>query len=129
MTGSWAKPWDSLTKLSQITRPSDRYAVVEEDDDGRNFNMGSWMPDIRIKPQPYIHGGDPLTIRHGRSGKSCFAFVDGHAEQRKWSNEVSGYFRALKKRGEIVGFRTYRPASEDGKDDIRWLYKGWARKK
>ncbi|MFA5292127.1 MAG: prepilin-type N-terminal cleavage/methylation domain-containing protein [Phycisphaerae bacterium] len=125
-SSTYAKAWDSLTNLVQIRRPSEKYVMVEETDP-RNYNMDSWMPDIN-KTDMTI-SADPITVRHSRSSRSCFAFADGHAMQRSWSIELSKLFASYEKTKTPYPFRVFRAATEDGKNDILWVYNCfWAKK-
>lgn len=126
-TGSWKKPWDSLTKISQVRRPSEKYVMMEEDDT-RAYNMDSWMPVITVSGQRITYQYDPLAVRHNGFAKSCFAFADGHGEQHRWSNETANYFAGFRKTGGTYKWTLFTPATDTGKEDIKWLYNGWARK-
>lgn len=124
-TSSYSRPWDSLTNLSQIRRPAEKYVMVEETDP-RDYNMDSWMPRIVLDPASL--SDDPLTVRHSSSSRSCFAFADGHAEQKRWSMEFIRHFQYYEKTKTTYGFQTFRAVSEEGINDISWLIKGWAKK-
>jgi prepilin-type N-terminal cleavage/methylation domain-containing protein len=116
--------WKSHTKLSQIKRPVSKYVFVE-DNEARPYNEGSWKPVLNNDPtNPYILY-DPLVIRHARSSRSCYAFADGHAEQRSWSVTTRQKFESQQKEGNYMKFDVYAPQTDDGKEDIRWLYSGW----
>jgi hypothetical protein len=122
MGGSYKKPWDSLTKLTQIKRPVEKYVMVEETDP-RYYNMDSWMPVITSTDI----SSDPLSIRHNKVSKSCFAFADGHSEQKSWCTEFIRYFRYYEETNTTYGFRLFTPTTTGGKDDLAWLLKGWAK--
>jgi prepilin-type N-terminal cleavage/methylation domain-containing protein len=135
VTGSFRKDWDSLTKIAQVKRPSEKYVVIEEDDT-RDYNMNSWLAEITAAGMPtrtktaasetaYNH--DPMAIRHNGLVKSCFAFADGHGEQHRWSDETVKKFAGFKKTGGTYIDIKYTPTTEGGKKDIEWLYNGWAR--
>ena len=112
-TGSYKKNWDSLSKLSQIKQPSEKMVFVEEKDP-RDYNMDSWMLDAA----PGKLEGDPVPVWH--LGTGCFAFADGHAEQKRWSKETTDFYK------NRTGFATYEPETDEGIADTEWLAKGWA---
>jgi len=114
-SGPYKKNWDSLSKLSEIKRPVEKLVFVEEKD-FRNYNMDSWIVDAENERAE----GDPIPVWH--AGKCCFAFADGHSEQRRWAEETVEFYKGL------TGFAVYIPETEGGKEDIRWLARGWAGK-
>lgn len=112
-TGSYRKNWDSLARLSQVRSPSEKLVFVEEKDP-RDYNMDSWMLDaVKGKLE-----GDPVPVWHLQSG--CFSFADGHAEQRKWSDETGDFYK------NRTGFGTYTPQTDAGIEDTEWLARGWS---
>lgn len=113
-TGSYHR-WDCLTKMSQVKRPTEKYVFMEEND-FRDYNMGSWMPFIDTNA--YTFAGDPLGVWH--LGKSSLGFADGHCEQKKWSEEFYDYFVNFDK------WQTKRIVTVEGKEDMEWLKNGWA---
>jgi len=131
MTGSYKKPWDSLTKTAQVRRPSGKYVVIEEDDT-RAYNVDSWEPVITVtgfnNATTTTYQYDPLAVRHSGYTKSCFAFADGHGEQHRWSDETVKFFSGFKKTGGTYEWRLYKPETDTGKKDLEWLYNGWSRK-
>ncbi|OHB58724.1 MAG: hypothetical protein A2Y12_20210 [Planctomycetes bacterium GWF2_42_9] len=131
MTGTYKKPWDNITKTSQIKRTSESYVFMEEDDT-RAYNVDSWEPVITIKG---VKGAakttfqyDPLAIRHSGYTKSNFAFADGHSEQRRWSKETIDFFAGYKKTGGSYQWRVFEPTTEPGRLDVEWLENGRAKK-
>lgn len=112
-TGSYKKPWDSLTSLTQIRNPSEKIVFTEEKDP-RDYNMDSWMVDAT----PGKLEGDPIPVWHLGSG--CFAFADGHAEQKKWSKETFDFYK------NRIGFATFEAETEEGIADTEWVARGWA---
>lgn len=66
--------------FSQIKRPAEKYAFVEEKDP-RGYNAGSWALD---EPQKYDKWDwtDPLAIWHNK--KSSLGWADGHATMQRW---------------------------------------------
>lgn len=71
--GSGKRP---VKKLSQLWRPADNFAFVEESDP-RGLNINSWV--MYINQQRWI---DPLTVWHGEQG--TIGFADGHAVLHRW---------------------------------------------
>ena len=113
-TGTFHR-WDCLTKVSQVRRPSDKYVFIEENE-FRDYNMGSWMPFFDIDNNSF--GGDPMGVWH--LGKSSLGFADGHCEQRKWSKEFYDHFI------EFEEWTTRQFTTVKGIEDLEWLVKGWA---
>jgi prepilin-type N-terminal cleavage/methylation domain-containing protein len=112
-TGTYKKNWDSLTRISDVKTPS-RKIVFTEEKDPRDYNIDSWMLDaVKGKLE-----GDPVPVWHMASG--CFAFADGHAEQKKWSQELSVFYKDRK------GFSTFNAVTEEGIADTEWLALGWS---
>ncbi|MFM7102427.1 MAG: type II secretion system protein [Verrucomicrobiota bacterium] len=64
------------TKETDADRPTDTMLFVEESDP-RGWNIGTWVIDVGTRGWV-----DPFAIFHG--SVSDFAFLDGHAEQRRW---------------------------------------------
>lgn len=63
-------------RMSELWRPSDNYAFVEESDP-RGLNINSWV--LYLNQNRWI---DPLTVWHFDQGN--IAYADGHAEQHRW---------------------------------------------
>jgi len=111
--------WRIFNKISEVTRPSESYVFVEENDQ-RLYNMDSFLLD----PDGNDDGDywwDPLAVWH--KGASSFSFADGHAEQRHWSDETVGEF-GLADEGS---YSPWRPVTAGGIDDLNWTQAGWAR--
>jgi prepilin-type N-terminal cleavage/methylation domain-containing protein/prepilin-type processing-associated H-X9-DG protein len=69
------------TKLSEIKRPTDTFAFVE-DSDSRGYNVGTFQVNYNgINNITFV---DPIALYHGDVNTMCFA--DGHAEHRKWTD-------------------------------------------
>jgi prepilin-type N-terminal cleavage/methylation domain-containing protein/prepilin-type processing-associated H-X9-DG protein len=131
MTGTYKRPWNNITKTSQIKRSSESYVFMEEDDT-RAYNVDSWEPVITISG---VNGDskttfqyDPLAIRHSGYTKSNFAFADGHSEQHRWSKETIDFFAGYRKTGGSYQWRVFEPMTEMGKLDIEWLERGRPKK-
>ncbi len=109
--------WDAnnlitFKKEGQISRPSDSMVFVEEADP-RNYNRGTWV--ISVLPSPgWI---DPFAIFHGNW--STFAFMDGHAEGRKWTEP--GVIRAAQ--ASARGQSSFNwPGGTRQNPDFVWVY-------
>ncbi|MCG3128179.1 MAG: hypothetical protein CHACPFDD_03055 [Phycisphaerae bacterium] len=63
-------------RVTQLRRPADSFAFVEESDP-RGINMGSWV--MYLNKQEWI---DPLTVWH--YDKGTIGFSDGHAIVHAW---------------------------------------------
>lgn len=78
------------TKFSEIISPSDKFVWLEEMDVSAYYNENTWNIFLPDPKQWY----DPVAIWHGDS--STFGFADGHAERRKWVNDLT------KERGDFA---------------------------
>ena len=108
-------------KLSDVTSPGTRYNFVENGEAGRNWNMsGRWQ-----MATPATHSGwglwVPVAINHGDS--STFGFLDGHAQVKKWHDQI--IFEQYEK-GLRAGFTSYGTVFDADSEDLAWLAKGWA---
>jgi prepilin-type N-terminal cleavage/methylation domain-containing protein/prepilin-type processing-associated H-X9-DG protein len=109
-------PWRVLNKTLQLKSPATKYVFLE-DADPRTYVHDSF--ELRINENIW---SDPISVTH--LGKSGFAFADGHAEQRRWSDETNGYFKMF------INFTAnpngITPASPAGRDDLNWMKQGYA---
>lgn len=112
-TGRSDAQWDILWLSSAIKNPSGSYVLLEEND-SRGYNINAWVVVLKEK-----RFADPLTTWH-RDG-CCLAFADGHAEIRKWADEVGNYFENYQS-GFLEGFVPQTPA---GIADVEYLQRGW----
>ena len=71
----------TTTRISQLRRPADNYAFVEESDP-RGFNINSWV--MYLNREQWV---DPLTVWH--FGKSTIGYADGHAVVHAWQEELT----------------------------------------
>lgn len=67
-----------VKKISELFRPSDSFAFVEESDP-RGLNIHSWV--MYYTQQRWI---DPLTVWH--SDQSTIGYADGHAALHRWED-------------------------------------------
>lgn len=120
------EPWRpqaeyQVKKLSDVTSPGTRYNFVENGEAGRNWNMaGRWQ---MATPATHSDWGIwvPVAVNHGDS--STFGFTDGHAEVKKWHDQV--IFEHYEK-GLRPDFTNYGSVIDPSSEDIQWLAKGWA---
>jgi hypothetical protein len=123
---SYEKPWDSLTKIGQVKRPAEKYNILEEDDDSRSYLVGTWL--ATLNPTGIPNSSDTLSIRHSGTSRNCWSFADGHAEQKRWSDEIHSVFEKINKNHGVVGFNHgFEVRTDEGKADMAWLINGWAR--
>jgi prepilin-type N-terminal cleavage/methylation domain-containing protein len=80
--GGENKNGPSYVKLSQIRRPSDTFAFLE-DADSRGYNVGTFVVLVQVASST-ITFQDPFAMYHGNVTTLCFS--DGHAESHKWLN-------------------------------------------
>lgn len=97
----------SAKRLSQLWRPSDNYAFLEEADP-RGFNINSWV--MWLNRAGWI---DPLTVWHDDTG--TIGYADGHAAIRRWED------RRTVRMSENQQFD--QPAN--GNRDYEWLKARW----
>ncbi|MBI9016781.1 MAG: type II secretion system protein [Phycisphaerae bacterium] len=102
--------WLCFKKLSQLKRPSEKYVFIEEND-SRGFNIDSWT----FYTKSYVFS-DPLTVWH--SGGCNLAYGDGSVNWRKWSAEVTKYYKDNAWGGLV-------PTTQEGKEDAAYLGRGW----
>jgi prepilin-type N-terminal cleavage/methylation domain-containing protein/prepilin-type processing-associated H-X9-DG protein len=116
--GNMIKPWKVLNTTLQIKSPSTKYVFLE-DADPRTYVEDSF--ELHMDTNEW---SDPISVAHlGRSG---FAFADGHAEQRKWSDETVNWFKAFTKWVNSTGQQLkMTPSTSGGKDDLKWMKQGY----
>ena len=73
-----------LVKASEIKRPSEKFAFIEEMD-GYGANMGSWVLYPPTPSDPMGGWQDTMAIWHNDSG--ILGYCDGHAEIHKWVDQ------------------------------------------
>lgn len=102
-----------LKKYSEIRRPADKYAFVEEID-LRGWNRGSWLTDPN--GESWI---DPVAVwHHMRSG---MAFADGRAEMHRWLDKSTMDIAERAATGDTSVF-TLSPPTDEGQD-LEWMGK------
>ncbi len=121
LNGLWSKDlggnanWGNVLRLSQIANPGQSYVLLEENDP-RGYNINAW---VISSGGPNQVGGwaDPLVVWHG--SRSSFGFADGHAETWKWSIETLRMFR------DLTQWQQPAPRTDEGREDIRRIHRGW----
>ena len=109
-------------KTPQITRPSEKFLWVEENDP-RGENLGSWIMNQVGTPANGFAGSswiDSPAAFHGSS--SSFNWADGHASMRKWINPATVAY-ALSMDQNKYGSA---PSAAQVKDDATWAAYGFA---
>ncbi|HEV2318816.1 MAG TPA: hypothetical protein VGV18_03645, partial [Verrucomicrobiae bacterium] len=96
------------TKLSEVRRPSETWAFVEQSD-SRGFNEGSF--EMRWNRPGSITYVDIFALYHGYVNTFCFA--DAHVEYHKWSDSKIIATGVLGAEGKIYEFST-QPMLVDG---------------
>jgi len=102
-----------LKKHTQLMSSESKYVFVEEMD-GRGGNQGSWV--LYFDQVKWI---DPLAIWHNNA--STFAYADGHADLHKWLGKGTIQM-------SIDQTFYYVPVSDQDKEDLVYMQKGYAHK-
>lgn len=102
--GSGRRP---AKRMSELWRPADNFAFVEESDP-RGLNIHSWV--MYINREQWI---DPLTVWHAE--KSTIGFADGHAMLHRWEDRRT----VRMSRDQVFG------ATAAGNADWRFLKMRW----
>jgi hypothetical protein len=111
-------------KTTEITRPSEKFVWVEENDP-RGENLGSWIMNQNGTQANGFTGStfiDSPAAFHGTS--SSFDWADGHASMHKWANPATiNYAKSMdqNKYGSA-------PSAASTKDDAPWCARGFASK-
>jgi prepilin-type N-terminal cleavage/methylation domain-containing protein len=109
-------------KATELTRPSERFLWVEENDP-RGENLGSWIMNQKGKQDNGFEGSswiDSPAAFHGQS--SSFNWADGHASMRKWVNQATIAY-ALSMNQNKYGSS---PSPAKVKEDATWAARGYA---
>ncbi len=109
-------------KTTQISRPSDRFLWVEENDP-RGENLGSWIMNQNGTQANGFLGSswiDSPAAFHGQS--SSFNWADGHAAMHKWVDSATIAY-ALSMNQNKYG---NSPSSGQVKNDAPWAARGYA---
>ena len=111
-------------KTTELTRPSDKFVWVEENDP-RGDNLGSWiMNQTGTLANDFLGSSfiDSPAAFHGDS--SSFDWADGHASMHKWVDAATlAYALSMDKNKYGAA-----PAFPQVKHDATWAAKGFASK-
>ncbi len=77
LANSWG--WKNFTKQSAVTKPSEYFVIIDEDDN--SINDALFRVDWAASPASMTLNDFPA-VYHGKA--SGIAFADGHAEMHKW---------------------------------------------
>jgi hypothetical protein len=109
-------------KTTQISRPSEKFCWVEENDP-RGDSIGSWiMNQVGTMENGFVGSSwiDSPAAFHGTS--SSFDWADGHASMHKWVNPATiAYAKNLDQ-----GKYGMSPSAAAVKDDAPWAARGYA---
>jgi prepilin-type N-terminal cleavage/methylation domain-containing protein len=105
-----------LYKQTTITSPSSRYVWVEENDP-RGENIGSWLLNQGAPTKDYAGSSliDSTANFHGNA--STFNYADGHADTRKWLDQVMIKYSGSMDQNKFSSSPTDKTAPRD----VRWL--------
>lgn len=71
-----------VTKYTQFISPSDKFVMIEENDNDSPFNGNFWNMVVDGRRIWY----DPMAVVHNES--STFSYADGHSGKFKWTDKV-----------------------------------------
>ncbi len=105
-----------LYKQSSILKPSERFVWIEENDP-RGENLGSWIMGQGNPAQDFKGAQlvDSTAVFHGNA--STFNFADGHAESKKWLDQVMIKYSASMDPNKFGN----APNDTKAPNDVRWL--------
>jgi prepilin-type N-terminal cleavage/methylation domain-containing protein len=109
-------------KTTQISRPSDKFLWVEENDP-RGENLGSWIMSQNGTQDNGFGGSswiDSPAAFHGQS--SSFNWADGHAAMHKWVDRATIAYALSMDQNKYGN----APSSSQVKDDAPWAARGYA---
>jgi type II secretory pathway pseudopilin PulG len=109
-------------KATQLTRPSDKFVWVEENDP-RGENLGSWIMNQAGTQANGFAGStfiDSPAAFHGTS--SSFDWADGHASMHKWVNPATLAYALNMDQNKYSS----PPSAAQVKDDAPWAARGFA---
>ena len=111
-------------KATEISRPSEKFVWVEENDP-RGENVGSWLMNQAGTLQNGFVGStfvDSPAAFHGHS--SSFNWADGHASMRKWADPATLAYALSMDQNKYGN----SPSAALVKNDAPWAAKGFATK-
>jgi len=124
VSGDTADPSNIYIKATQIKRASDCVIFVEQAD-SRGYNNGNFSGSIAALNPAQFSFVDLFATYHGNVG--TFAFADGHAEAKKWTD--AGILAAGKSANQPNGVYKYNTTtattpSTTGADAV-WIVNHW----
>ncbi|HXI69931.1 MAG TPA: prepilin-type N-terminal cleavage/methylation domain-containing protein [Verrucomicrobiae bacterium] len=124
VSGDTADPSNIYIKTTQIKRASDCVIFVEQAD-SRGYNNGNFSGSIAALNPAQFSFVDLFATYHGNVG--TFAFADGHAEAKKWTD--AGILAAGKSANQPNGVYKYNTTtattpSTTGADAV-WIVNHW----
>ena len=109
-----------FTKMSQVRRPSETFAFVEQSD-SRGYNVGSFEMDW-TGPTSTTAFVDIFAMYHGDVNTFCFA--DGHVEYHKWLDPAVISVGQQGAEGKIYEWGS-NPQPTTGDSDYNYCYRHW----
>lgn len=106
------------TKLSQIRRPSDTFAFLEQADN-RGYNIGSFECDWNGGGRNFQFV-DIIALYHGNVNTECFA--DSHVEHHKWTDTE---ILATGASANVGTYYQYPGQPAYGDADWNYVYQHW----
>ena len=109
-------------KATQLSRPSEKFLWVEENDP-RGENLGSWIMNQAGNAANGFTGStwiDSPAAFHGAS--SSFNWADGHCSMRKWLNPATVAYAQSMNQSKYGS----SPGAASVKEDAPWAAKGFA---
>ncbi len=110
---------EMFTKTTEISNPSSKYILVEENDN-RNYNDGPWTMDLRPANLGLI---DPLAVFHNM--RTTLGFADGHAEKMVWKDKRTQEYSESFDSGRTV----FSSGPMLDNVDFQWLRNNYAKKR
>ncbi len=112
--------WPIVQRYTNIRSPGSAYVFLEANDP-RGFNGYSWVMNPELESWH-----NPIAVWHG--SHSNLAFADGHSASWRWSPETVELFDDLYHGADHDhGGRWVDLETEEGKEDLRRVRRGWPR--
>lgn len=117
--GGGGKGDTPFTRMSQVRRPSETFAFVEQSD-SRGYNEGSF--EMTWSAPNSIGFVDIFAMYHGNVNTFCFA--DSHVEYHKWLDAAVIYWGQLGAEGKVYEFGA-SPSVTTGDSDYNYCLQHW----
>jgi len=117
--GGGGKGDTPFAKMSQVRRPSETFAFVEQSD-SRGYNEGSF--EMTWSAPASIGFVDIFAMYHGQVNTFCFA--DSHVEYHKWLDPAVIYWGQLGAQGKVYEFGA-SPSVTVGDSDYNYCLQHW----